>query len=334
MGYNKLKEQFKTGDFSKCFHFYGEEAYLKNHYLNELSGRLVGDGSEFDMIKFESDAFTGDEIMGAVYTPPLTGDAKLLLLKETGLFKAGAGGREIWKNVFSDLPPWTYIIAYEDSFDRRNAAYKAFAKVCLSVDFKPRSRGDIRAWVGKMLSRDKINISSTDMEYLLDMTGVDMYNVSTQVKSLVSAAARKKEITREDIDSLVSETLFTKEYLWTDAVLSGHNQKAMSALNELFEMRREPVMLLYILSSSVLSTYRAKLLLEEGAAVTAKSLGVPQEFLAKKFAGFARGLDSEYLKGAISLLKEADYDLKSGRTEPKTGIITLCAEILSQNRKN
>lgn len=331
MSYDKLKQQFNTGEFSRAYHFYGEESYLKNHYLKRLSERLVNTGSDFDILTFESGEISGDELMSAVFTPPLMGDAKLIVLKETGIFAQGAAGRGMWKEVFESLPDHVRIIAIEEKFDKRNQAYKAFLEIALPVEFKRRGRGDIKAWVSQILSKSKKTMSLADLEYFLDLAGVDMYHVESQLHKLISLAAKRREITREDIDSMVSATLFTKEYQWTDAMLKMERNKAMGALHELFELRREPVVLLYILSSSFLSAYKASALLKAGKPVTAKSLGVPQEFMAKKYAEIARGGDWEFLTRAVRLIKEADFTLKTGRAEPKTGIITLCAEILSIN---
>ena len=49
-------------------------------------------------------------------------------------------------------------------------------------------------------------------------------------------------------------------------------------------------------------------------------LKLPAAFLAKKYIGFAQRLSMDYLKNSLLLLKNADYDMKSGAQEPETCI--------------
>ena len=97
-------------------------------------------------------------------------------------------------------------------------------------------------------------------------------------------------------------------------------------------MKYEPVKLLYIMASSFLSTYRARVLLSEGknAAEVTALLKMPTPFLAKKTVGFAAKTSEEYLKSAISSLRAADYKIKLGIMEPFTCIKLVTSMILEQ----
>ena len=41
IGEQELKQQIKAGLFSNAYLIYGEESYLKEHYVNELKKKIV-----------------------------------------------------------------------------------------------------------------------------------------------------------------------------------------------------------------------------------------------------------------------------------------------------
>jgi len=335
MSYEIMKDQLKKGNLSKTFHFYGVENYLKRYYLNEIKSKIPLGAEEFNYIVFEGSNITPNDINMSTQTPPFMGEYKLIVLNDTGLFTAGSGYKDEWKSIFLDMPEYLYIIACEDKFDKRNGAYKAFAEKCLSVEFKYRGRGDIKAWITKILSKNKKTIDEKSLEFLLDSVGVDMQGILTQIEKLIAITKNRDKITYEDIGSVITRELFTKEYTLTDALITRKSSEAFSALLELEQMKYDPVKLLYVIASGFMTTYKAKTLLADrrGRQDIARSLGLPSEFLAKKFMGHAAKSDAEYLRKAIELIKIADYQIKLGQIEPYIGIETLCASIMSINKK-
>lgn len=328
MSYAALKNQIKSGEFSKAYHFFGEEAYLKNHYMQELCKRLAVEFEEFNAVTFEKEP-SAQDIDAAVNTLPVMSDKKLLVLKETGLFKAGGANKEVWKEVFGNQPDYLYIIACEDSFDKRSAAYKAFEG--LSVEFTRRTRGDMSAWVTKILSASKKQMDESAKELFLDYAGADMYGVRAHVDKLIAGVGSRANITKEDVENIVKKELGTKEYVYTDALVQKNGDAAAKALSELLQMRHDPVMLLYITASAYISAYKARLMLSDGRSEgeIIKRLRLPMDFLAKKYIGFARKMDAERLKAEIGLIREMDYKIKTGLTAPETGIKLLTAELLA-----
>ena len=111
----------------------------------------------------------------------------------------------------------------------------------------------------------------------------------------------------------------------TDALLSHKKDDAAKALSELLIMRYEPVALLFAIASSYLSVYKAKICLLGGGdeQEAERFLKIPNSFVAKKCVSFAKSNDENYLSKSIELIKDADYRMKSGLSDPKTCIETL-----------
>ena len=328
MSYEILKKQVKNDELQNMFHFFGEETYLKQYYLNILREKLSGEFPEFNLIEFEGEV-TAQDIDVSFNTPPMMGDKKLVIFKETGIFKAGSKCKEAFKTAVENASDYLYVIVYDDEFDKRNTAYKAFAERCLSVDFQRRTRADIKAWVINLFKKSNKKMTVDAMEYFLDCVGVDMHGVLMDVNKLISYTGDRVTVEKEDVENVVTKEFFTKEYVLTDALISGNKKDAVKALSELLEMRSDPIMLLYIIASGYISTYKAKILMEEGANAQQimKALSLPRDFLAKKYMDFARKMSTDKLKNAISLIKNADYDAKIGIGDGETVIKMLVAQL-------
>jgi len=330
MSYQTLKEQLKTGTLSPCYHFFGAEQYLKSHYIGLVKGKVVDEAMEtFNYTVFEG-SVSPDTLITALQTPPMMAEKKLILLKDTGIFTPAAAEKAQLADMFDDWPSYVHLIAAEEKFDKRSAVYKAFSKIGLSVEFAYRTRADIRAWVVKILQKNKKSMKADTLETFLDAAGIDMHGVLRHLEKLIAYVGNNAEIKKEDVEVLLVRSVMTKEYVLTDALLARNVEAAFSALSDLWEMQTDPIRLLSIIASSFMSAAHARALLDDKVPhpAIADALRLPAAFLAKKTVEAASKTDSERLSRAIHAIKETDYKMKLGLVEPKTGITLLCAELL------
>ena len=328
MSYEVLKNRIKTNNLPHFMHFYGEETYLLTHSLNAVKKLLVDGFEEFNIAMLQGDV-TLDEIDVSVNTPPIMGDKKLLILKETGIFTLKASNKEVWKAVFSNAADFLYVVACENNFDKRNAAFKAFSETALSVNFERRSKAEIKAWITKLAAKKGKIIKNAAAEYFVETVGVDMYAASLQLEKLVNYLGERQEISKEDIDASVTREYYTKEYMLTDALLNHKKSDAAKAFSELMIMRYEPVALLYAIASAYMSVYKAKICLMGGGSDkdAEKYLKIPSSYVAKKCVSFAKKNDENYLSKSIELIKDADYRMKAGLCEMKACIEMLVCKL-------
>ncbi len=330
MSYQTLKQQLKTDTLSPCFHFFGPEQYLKNHYAKLLRSHIVEEGMEtFNLTVFEG-GVSAESLVTAVETPPMMAEKKLILVKECGIFTPGANGKDQLANMFADWPSYAYLVALEDKFDKRSAVFKAFSKIGLSVEFAYRTRSDIRAWVVKLLKQHEKEMKAPALEAFLDACGVDMFGVLGELEKLSAYVGSRKEIKKEDVETLLLRALMTKEYMLTDALFAGKQGEAYETLSQLWELQTDPIRILSVIASNFMSVYHARVLLDDKTSHPAivDALRLPSPFLAKKMIEAAGKTSSERLARCIHEIKETDYKMKLGMVEPKNGITLLCAKLL------
>ncbi len=322
-----MKKQLSEKKPASLYHFFGEESFLKNHYISKIKELLIQkDTACFNYVEFDG-SVSAEDFEGAVLTPPLMSDKKVVYLKDTGIF---SGSQIPAADIFSDMPDYLYIILNEDKFDKRNAAYKAFSKNGVSVECEKRTRAEIKLYISKDLTKRKKKISPADMEYLLDVVGNDMYSVIASLDKLSAYIEDKDTITKKEIDAVLVREFMSAEYILTDALIKGDRKKSFEALYELFAMQTDAVRLLYIIASAYLSVYKAAALLADRMPQdkVAAELKLPGTFLAKKYINLASGAKLEDFAKAIELIQDADYRIKLGLIKPTLGIETLCSQLL------
>lgn len=330
MSYQKLKEDIKSGTFSPAYHFFGPEQYLKQYYAKKLTEKIVTpDFEAFNLIVFDG-TVSAAEFATAIESPPMMADKKLIILKETGIFSAGAASKELWQKLWNDLPSYVCILAMEEKFDKRSAVYKAFSGVGISVEFAFRTRGDLQAWVSKKLQANGKTMTRQTLEFFLDAAGVEMYAIDASLEKLIAFAGNRSEIKTEDVEALLVRNIMTKEYVLTDALFAAKEKAIFDALADLRQLRIDPIRILTVISANYLSVMHAKILLSEGQSPAAVSgaLGLPSAFLAKKTVSIAAKCSLPYLEAAVHLIKEADYKIKLGLEPPDISIARLCADLL------
>ena len=134
----KLKQQIKSGDIKNLYLFFGEETFLKDMYLKRMGKTVPEDGfSDFNRILLEGNDVTSDSVDDAVDSFPMMSEKKLLVIKDSGIFKSPNEETKVfWQKRLADIPDYLLMIFDEKSVDKRSVTYKALAKYGMPVEFK------------------------------------------------------------------------------------------------------------------------------------------------------------------------------------------------------
>ena len=73
--------------FERVYLLYGEERYLVQMYKNQLKKAIIGDDT-MNLNQYTGKGLPVQEVENAVMTMPFFADRRLVLLEDTGLFKA------------------------------------------------------------------------------------------------------------------------------------------------------------------------------------------------------------------------------------------------------
>ena len=88
-----ISQDIKTGEFKQIYLLFGEEAFLRKSYKNQLKEALIG-GDAMNYHYFEGKGLDLKEIISLADTMPFFGERRLIQIEDSGLFN-GSGADEL-----------------------------------------------------------------------------------------------------------------------------------------------------------------------------------------------------------------------------------------------
>ena len=325
----KLKQQIKTNSCKNLYLFYGEEAFIKDMYVERLK-KTVPDGGfpDFNHIYLEGREASGPMAEDALDSFPMMTDKKLIVIKNSGIFKSPtADQKEFWQNRLENIPDFVLIIFDEQEVDKRSVLYKTFSKTGLAVEFKYLKSYEIVAWVTREVQKNGKKIDKSAAEYLVGMCDEGIRNVKNELDKLINYC--DKEIYISDIDNVVSKPLNIVVFEITDAIMAGNTDKAMSVVMRLRDNKESAFNILYLLSSAFDKMLHCKLLLEEGAsydAIAGKMKLAP--FIVRKYIDSSKKFSQDFLINRVCRAAETDLAVKQGEANEWTALMQYIFECL------
>jgi len=82
-GVKKLKNDLANGTVGSLYVFYGEEGYLKRHYLNQLKELCGGPFEAFNNITLDGEQVSVQSLTDAIDSIPMGSEKKLVVVRDT-----------------------------------------------------------------------------------------------------------------------------------------------------------------------------------------------------------------------------------------------------------
>lgn len=111
MSVDALKKKIKSGKLGGAYLFYGDEEYLKDHYLGQLRRAVeTSPLPEFNHIVFEEKDMRFSDLGDALETLPTMANFKLIEIREPNFEKMKADTAERYTALLDDLPDYAAIV--------------------------------------------------------------------------------------------------------------------------------------------------------------------------------------------------------------------------------
>jgi len=324
-----LKQQIKSKTTGNLYLFFGEELYIKNTYLKIMQDLVPDDGfGDFNRVFMDGKDTDTEHIDDAINSFPMMAEKKLIVIKNSGIFKSPKEEtKEFWLKQLDKLPDFVLLIFDETEVDKRSATYKAVQKSGLCVDFQYMKEYEIAAWVMREAQKAGKKITKDGAEFLVSMCDPGLENVKNELDKLCNYSG--DEIYKSDIEKVVSKPLNIIIFELTDTLMNKQNDTAMSIILRLKENRESAFNILYLLSSAYDKMLQAKLLLDDGYPYNTIStkMGL-SPFIAKKYIENSKGFTKEFLIDRVCKTAEYDIAIKQGEIDEWTALMQYVFESL------
>lgn len=313
----ELKAQLKSGTPGRLYVFFGEEAFLMNHYLGQLRGMLLEELTEsFNYHRLSNETFDIQGFADAVENLPMMAEHTLVQVDDVDLFRLGEGDRGKMAEILADIPDYcTVVFTYLTTPWKPDKRIKKLWEVIegggLIVEFAKQDQKDLIAWVTRHFAARGKRISTQLCAYLIDITGGTMTALSGEIEK-ICAYSGADEICKSDIDAVTEPVLDAVVFQMTDLIGEGKYGQALLKLQELFKMQQEPLAILGAVGGSLRRIGTARTLMEagKGSGELQKLCGIP-DYPARKTMEAARRFSGTFCAKAAELVLEADYAIKT-----------------------
>lgn len=337
--YQKLKADLAAGTPGCAYIFYGEESYLREHYLGKLRKKLIPEGFEaFNDHRLEGRDLTVQALLDVTEAMPMMTERTLVVVTDWDLFKLGGEQREKLVALLEDLPPYVCLVFVYDTLEYKpdrtqKKLCKALSEQVRAVEFRAAEDSDLVDWIARRFHAQGKEIDRQTAEYLIFLCG-DLMNGLAQEIAKVGAYARGKTVTKKDIDAVADPVLSAETFRLSDAVLAGDYDRAAQILGDLLKMQTEPLLLLGLLSGQLRRIYTARLAIESGKdqAWLMELWGYKSDYPVKLLLSAARKTTRDWCGNAVRLCQTLDRRMKSEKGIEGAGELKLLLVRLAESR--
>lgn len=315
--YLKMKSELAGGQVGQLYLFYGEEAYLREHYLNQIKKILLPPGMDaFNFHAINGKEFTMERLEQDVDCLPMMSDRTLVVVTDFDLFKANEATRERLTALFENLPDYVCLIFHYDISeykpDARLKLTATFKKHGLIVPFVRQERSDLIAWIKRRFKAEHHEIDSKLAEYLIFFCGDLMHNLVSEIGKIASYA-EGYAITQGDINAVATPQIDAVVFTLTDAFSERNFDKAFRTLADLYHLQEPPIKLLSVIGRQFRQIYAARLCVDQakGSRHLMELFGLRSAYPAEKLMSYGRRFSYAWCVQAVRAAAKTDLAMKS-----------------------
>ena len=306
-----ILEDIKNDQYKNVYLLYGEEAYLKNQYRQKLLSALVPEGDTMNLHVYEDADVSVKEIIDLAETMPFFATYRIIAVMDSGLFKKG--GEEL-AEYLAGMPESTILIFTEQEVDKRSKLFKAVKEKGRAVEFSVQDENTLQKWILGILKKEGKKITQQTLLLLLEKTGTDMANISSELEKLVCYTMGRDVITSEDVEAVCTTRVTSRIFEMVGAVAEKNQKKALELYYDLLTLKEPPMRILFLIARQFNILLQVKELRRKGAdnRQIGEKVGLPP-FIAGKYVTQAAGFQQEELRRAIEECVSAEEAVKTGQ---------------------
>ncbi|MDP4182599.1 MAG: DNA polymerase III subunit delta [Bacillota bacterium] len=334
MSIDILKEQIKSNSIKNLYLFYGQEEYLKKVYLESIENKIIrADMKTMNKIVIEG-KLDMRKLADSCDTAPLFSEKKIVIVKNSGIFKSGKKGETEKSGSQKDslllylksIPSYTCLVFVEEEIDKRLKTVDFIKKNGLIVEFPFQKPAELVKWVIKVFKSSNKEISQELAAVLVNNSEQGMNELLSEVNKLILFLGEREKILLEDIQKVCTKSIKSRIFDLTDAIAEKNRTKAFIILQEMTVLKEPMPKILFMITRQFNQILEMKLLNQAGMSLndSAGKLGVPP-FIAGKILKQSKEFELEVLQKAIVDSLEMDVAIKTGRINDRMAVEMLLA---------
>ncbi len=294
---------------SPVFLLVGEERYLKDKVIFDLRSSLLDNTcGELDYKILYGPDTSADEILDYASTIPFFSSKRLIVVKDFEKLPK----EDIGRLLTYIKKPNQYTCLVIDTKDgdilKSSPSLARYAKI---LKFSDPTGMEISSWITRFVSSKGKAIDEDAVEILKDLQGSDLLNLSQELEKLITFVGSTKEISKDDVESLVGKSIIASAFDIANAVAELDTSRAIAITYDLISSGKRPHEIIGLLA------WHFKMMAKRISRARADS----------PFSSTA-AYSFDQIASKLGILLEADLAIKRARYAPRLilefAIIRLC----------
>jgi DNA polymerase-3 subunit delta len=306
------------------FFLYGLDTFLLQRKLKEIIGKYRSKHqSGFNFLKIEATEEGFQKMKDTVETISMFKEKKLIIvhnLLSTSKLIQSTFEDYFKKNLFVNEGV-SLIIAQEGEPDKRTKLYKLlFKKAFKKQEFPGLTNENLHAFIKKEVGQLDAEINSEAIDELMLFFGNDLWQIENEIQKLVSFRPNKT-ISKDDVQKICTANINSNIFETIEAISKKDKKTALRLASKYFEGGDNELQLLSMINYQFRNLIKIKSLLNESKPFyTLQKMTKLHPFVIKKTLPIAQKFSMEQLKEIYKKLLETDFQIKTGKIDPKLGI--------------
>lgn len=313
--------------------FYGEETYIKEARVKKIKKEFDNLVNGINYIQIDENNVK--EIISDIETPAFGYEKKLIIAKNTGLFKkekktAKGPEAEIIKfsnkiadyiNENIDLINSAVELIFVEETAEKNELFKAIEKNGEVTEFAELKLPELIQNIQKICTAYRVKIDNITAKYFIENCGTNMQDLINEIRKLIEYVGTNGVITNKEVDLLCIKQIDSVIFDLTDNLGKKDITKAMQVLKELI-YEKEPIQKILI----TLYNHFKKLYIVKIAEKYRKDLAISmklkpnQMFLVNKYKAQARYFSENDIRKIMEEFINLDANYKVGLIDIDIGL--------------
>ena len=328
---DELEKQLSQQEPKGIYLLYGEETFLLQQQLNKIKKKFGEIIKGINYIAIDENNI--QELIADIETPAFGYSTKLIIARNTGIFKrevkgrSGGASKELKDKINEylksniDMINESVILVFVENEVEKNSIYNTIEKIGTVCNFEEQKPFQIIKRLKAICNSYKVNVDESTLQYLIESCGTNMQDLINEIRKLIEYAGENGKIQKQDIDKLCIKKIESIIFDLTDNLGQKKVKEALEVLYNLFASKEPIQKILITLYNHFKKLYFVKIAIANNKDV-AQSLQLKpnQMFLVNKYKLQAKGFKTSELRKIIQELEDLDYHYKIGLIDLNVGL--------------
>ena len=327
MDYDDLEKEINS-NLKSLYLLYGQEQYLIDMSIKKIKKKFdeLVQGINYIVI----DESNTEEIIPNIEMPAFGYDRKLIIVKNSGLFKKDGRKKtespiqEKLSNYINEnhdmLDDSVVLIFVEEEADKNSVfdAVSKYGSVCKIDELKI---NQLVNKLKKICDLYKVNVSQTTLNYFIENCGTNLQNLINEIRKLIEYKGEGGTIEIADINKLSIKQIESIIFDLTDNLAIRKIDKSLEILDNLIYQKEPLQKILITLYGHFKKLYLCQVATNSNKdIVNVLKLKPNQTFLINKYKNQAKHFKVKELRKILKDFADLDYNFKSGNIDLDVGL--------------